>query len=1083
MRKFILVVLLNAIIFLIITDNVYGVEDRIRQRIGQTSPPKIPLIPKKFLQIFPRSQFNDRDILGQKRLEKRKRFGSLALQMPDTVKILVLKVEFLEDSDPASYGNGKFELKPYQDSLDTQGKKNIFYDPPHTTRYFYRMMQSLRNFYQANSGGNLNSDSTSYDNGKLEIVYDIYPKDADSLESKAAYTMPHTMCYYSDYGSWYYTRSTRKLSEGMTQLFVDAVKAAENDVARFQNYDGLVIFHAGINLQISAGFAIQQGMAPCDLLAGTLFGFKPPLVAHGGTDTVWGGTIIGETNRYQDALVGLYGTLFHEVGHILGLPDLYDVSYNSAGLGNWELMAGGGYNGEPPGFVPASLSAWAKQFLGIIKVDTIIKSEPRRLRAVELLPQSVFRIPINSKEYFLVENKQTDLLKNNVVGLTVRNGVVISVDQYDSYLPGDGILIWHVDEEMVNRRWKDNSLQAGIPPAIALEEADGIMDLQHWTDSPYWNGDKRDAFYGGGNSSFTSFTTPNSNSNSGGVSHISVSNISASDTSMTMDVSLGWLQPGWPQLTGGAIDWNSPIVYDVDGKGDLEILVTSTDGRAYGWHFDGSKLIPNGFYFYWYERKGRDSIRVTAPAAIFSETGKDIFSSISVGDIDGDGNLEMVFGSDDKKLYAYKPRPGRPDTTYAERVRGFPITIGEPIESTPLLVDLNKDGREDIVFGAFDRKIHAYGLASGDSIFRELQGFPVDLGLEIASTPASADLDLPPDGIPEIIVLGGDGRIFVINANGTIRAGWPQIIPKLGFAFSSPAIGDINRDGILDVVVASFDKSVYAFSSDGKLLQGWPANMDANAIGSTALGDIDRDGYLEVLVTAGKKLYAFNYNGTIVTNFPIFISDSITVQSSPVLGDIDGDGKLDIVVGSPDQKVYAFDSKGREVPGFPLTTGDAVLSTPTIFNNGGDVGIAVGCDDGYVYIWHIPSAFNPSTMVWPMIHQNKERTGFYPSSLLPPLPSFSGELLPRAKVYAYPNPATQTTTIRYFLAEAASVKIEIFNIAGELIKTFSKSGLPQTENEVNWNLDGIASGVYFCRVEAKAGSRTQVQVKKIAVVK
>jgi len=169
-----------------------------------------------------------------------------------------------------------------------------------------------------------------------------------------------------------------------------------------------------------------------------------------------------------------------------------------------------------------------------------------------------------------------------------------------------------------------------------------------------------------------------------------------------------------------------------------------------------------------------------------------------------------------------------------------------------------------------------------------------------------------------------------------------------------------------------------------------------------------------------------------------------------------------------------------------------VLSSPTIFDfmPGDsvvsiyfDIGLAVGCDDGYLYVFHLPYDTEAPLLPWPMIHQNILHTGLYPAALYPPAPAASGELLPDASVYAYPNPVRSSTKIRYSLGQAAQVKVEIYTLAGERVSMMDGPGFPGTENEVAWDAGPYASGVYFCRVEAKASGKREVRIKKIAVVK
>lgn len=127
------------------------------------------------------------------------------------------------------------------------------------------------------------------------------------------------------------------------------------------------------------------------------------------------------------------GTFCHEFGHILGLPDTYDVNYAADGTSDhpdqWDIMASGSYLPltRNSGAVPAGYSAMERWLLGW--------SEPTEL----LLPQSAILTPLHldgeslristsdPDEFFLLENRQ------NISGT------------YDRFLPYHGMLIWHVD--------------------------------------------------------------------------------------------------------------------------------------------------------------------------------------------------------------------------------------------------------------------------------------------------------------------------------------------------------------------------------------------------------------------------------------------------------------------------------------------------------------------------------------------------------------------------------------------------------------------------------------------------------------
>ena len=91
--------------------------------------------------------------------------------------------------------------------------------------------------------------------------------------------------------------------------------------------------------------------------------------------------------------------------------------------------------------------------------------------------------------------------------------------------------------------------------------------------------------------------------------------------------------------------------------------------------------------------------------------------------------------------------------------------------------------------------------------------------------------------------------------------------------------------------------------------------------------------------------------------------------------------------------------------------------------------------------------------------------------------------MPSKRVFTYPNPNAGTfTTIRYYLNEAAQVKIRIFDSAGKPVDSFNGSGEGGIDNEIQWNVSGVASGVYLCRVEAKSATAKSSKIIKIMVV-
>lgn len=128
----------------------------------------------------------------------------------------------------------------------------------------------------------------------------------------------------------------------------------------------------------------------------------------------------------EDAKIGVCA---HELGHLLfGWPDLYDIDTTSNGIGDWCLMSSGSWNGSAAGDTPAHPSAWCKAQQDWIEVEKPTTDAPTTIADVKDA-HKVWRLWSDGApgaEYFLIENRQRT--------------------RFDAFLPGEGLLIWHIDD-------------------------------------------------------------------------------------------------------------------------------------------------------------------------------------------------------------------------------------------------------------------------------------------------------------------------------------------------------------------------------------------------------------------------------------------------------------------------------------------------------------------------------------------------------------------------------------------------------------------------------------------------------------
>lgn len=963
----------------------------------------------------------------------------------DERNVLVLKVEFVEDDIPCTSGDGKMDLTGFGEPED-----GLYYDPPHSGVYFDRQMEFLTNYYRANSFGN------------LTINYTVKPD--HNLES---YQLPHEMRYYSGFveydaenGFVYY--NTYAMEMGLVRIYADAIAAADQDASiDFSDYDAIVIFHAGTQWQTSFNFLRFCDIPSATIPPGALEFYLgvPYILANAGTDTLdYPASVNSEMARVDEYMVGAAGTYVHEFGHILDLPDLYDITGWSNGVGAFCLMGTGGWVGSPragapEGSIPANLSAWSRYYLGW--VNPVVVTDPDSLVTIRassidttqysVADQTMVKVPISETEYFLIENRQQDVAHKDTIIIDAEDGVPIYVDggEYDFFLPASGIAIWHIDDDVLSVNIPTNTVQV-YPQhkGVDLEEADAIQhfDAYYYGDSLEYYGSRYDLFFiddsNKANHHLGPFTNPNSDSYFG-KSLIDIDVRSTNDTLMDIAVDYGMFQAGFPLVVQSGTQILDVSYGDLDGDGDWEIVVATENGFVYAYNHDGTLY----------------GVRVVASS---------ITTFLAIGDVNGDDAEDIALGSRFNIICL--------DGQTLLPMANFPFTAGDVIFGAPLAFDLNGDGTLELIFGSKDRNLYCV-----DSSGQNLSGFPIYLNTELLSTPCVFS-----EADREIGVLGSDGRFWLVNEDGIVREFTDASHNMLTYA--SPVVGDIDRDGAPEALIINGYGTIYIFGRDS-LEEKYDILIDTVFYYTPALADIEQDAFLEAIMpNSSKTLYVANRNGTAANNFPLYLEEYILYPL--MVADLDANGAEEIIfgVGTSDSLGSGYlkiiNDRKTEFAFSPLF-GEGGFSSPgSVFDldGDGDLELACGSEGGLLYVWDFPG----TSVSWSGYMNSPANLGRFQVDLSQP--QVSNALL--GSYYMYPSPVENLGRARFFLHQAAEVTIEILDITGRRIgEATMVNPTPNEYNEAEFDFTRLSNGMYILRIEAKNGSKREVKFGKFAVLR
>lgn len=917
------------------------------------------------------------------------------------VRVVTVLVDFPADEDSTTTGTGKMLM--YPDSHED-----------HDQAWFARQLHQLASYYDAVSYGQLQLNAPEF-----LLEDNLFPRSGNP------YTLPQPMAYYAEQAEDD-PNPTR-----LVELFQDAIVALDADPAMDFNLaperTAYLIVHAGSNVATDI-----MGDTPNDIPSA--FISSGDLLHVLGTDhlltddgvPIFGGGIVAETNSQDNIIIDNLGNWAAIFARQLGLPDLYDTETGDTRVGMWDLLDFGQWNYK--GFSPAFLSAWCRVQLGWVTPQVAdVGEQTYTLRAAEQYPD-VLKIPITDREYYLIENRQRDANGNGF----------FDAGEYDYSIPGSGLLIWHIDENVIAANLANN--RVNVDPhrkGIDLEEADGIQDFDDFEGDYFAYGFYKDAFFAGNNDRFDHDSTPNSRSNGGATTGITIFNISEPGAEMSLTVNRGlWLNlpRELPPSEYAIFDGDRTLFFPVGADGLLDIAIMP------------SSLDP------------LETISTELHALMFAPLG--VASSTH-------GELEtVVFAAQNLSNQSVLCQISRGSVPQPDQLVFYTAASGWTISHQPLWYPGNHaESNAAVLFGetnGIETRLVSVSVPSHSAIEvyrtrRQIEQLAFDQNL-LAILSSEADQSY-------LTVLDADHRIRweLPLLEEPIRKADVVMTPQYCFVGVNQHLYSITLEGQL----------VAAFRTHTADIQGLAVGYDA------------RGNPILWVNESGQTLSKWTAHGTPYAGFPQVVMDSTEIMphktENMLIFDRDGDDEMDVVAAMNDGNLYGWQADGSRMAGFPLAIPQNTQSIELVdVDQDSNLEISI---NGASFIPQLLDGMlsGADKVMWSGYRGGWQRTGVVQPDQGAQTPA---EALSIEALYTYPNPATQigVTRIYYQLTTDATIHINIFDLAGDLIAELTDQGYAPM-HQTPWDISNIATGVYICRLEAVSAQGSDVKFHKIAIIK
>lgn len=427
---------------------------------------------------------------------------------------------------------------------------DIKFTHPDPARYFGDMMHKT-GFSEYGGTGCAQEYFTLQSQGQFTPSFDVY----------GPVTLPQNRKYYGGNSAAGSDQRPEYMAAHAVQALDATVDFSQYDTDGDGLIDNVFIFYAG---QGEASYGPAESVWPHSWD-----------VRYGGINLKVDGVTLGHyacSNEWEQNRPDGVGTFVHEFSHVMGLPDLYDTDGSlTCTPGAYSALDYGPYNNS--GCTPPNYGGYERNACGW--ANPLILDQPETLTLDNVVKGNFAVIPTSKNtEFFILENRQQE--------------------GWDAYIPGHGLLIWHIDYN--STVFRQNSVNnSSSHQYVDIVEANGTPRNTSYATMAGWT------FPGtAGKTSFTSTTTPALKAWDGTALDCPITAITENGGMVTFDVKGGGERLGTPVHDTQIVTGDSHFVASwspVTGATEYFVTVTShpqEELRTETAGFDGSAL-PQGW--------------------------------------------------------------------------------------------------------------------------------------------------------------------------------------------------------------------------------------------------------------------------------------------------------------------------------------------------------------------------------------------------------------------------------------------------------------------------------------------------------